>query len=230
MRPARFDQIGRLLNEGECNPLDAKVETEGQVGAILLGQRREVEHGLGQVNALAVADDPADGDAGLEVIRAAARHGEPDPAIVDQEFLTGSKGREHLGMRERDRVLCALAAAEDEPNGVAALKRKLAVLERADPDFRPLQVLQDADRPAHVLLKTADGRVDSGVIVLRPVAEIQPENIDPRQEQRLEHLGRGARGPHGGDNLGMTITSHSAIRPLWPPLAKPMIRTRSHLL
>ena len=40
---ARLDEIGRLLHERERNPLDAEVETEGQVGAILLGQGRQVE-------------------------------------------------------------------------------------------------------------------------------------------------------------------------------------------
>ena len=50
--------------------------------------------------------------------------------------------------------------------------------ERADPEFRSLQVGHDADRPADLALERAD-RVEARLVVLMgAVAEIEPEHVD----------------------------------------------------
>ena len=50
--------------------------------------------------------------------------------------------------------------------------------------------------------------MDPCVVVLHPVAEIQPERVDPGEEQGAQPLGRRAGGSHGGDDLGVTVTAH----------------------
>ena len=62
-----------------------------------------------------------------------------------------------------------------------------------------------------------NGRVDAGMVLVRSVAEVEPEGIDSGQEELLEHLGRGACGSHSGDDLGATVTAHGSFGRLRPP-------------
>ena len=66
----------------------------------------------------------------------------------------------------------------------------LAVPDRADADLRALQILENADRAGRFGLQRADRGVNLGVILMRAVAEIEPERVDAREEQLLQHLGR----------------------------------------
>ena len=76
---ARFDQVAGLLHEGQGDPIDAKLQAEGEVGAVLGGERRQVENRAGQVDALAVGDRAADDDAGLDPVVAKAGRRGPAP-------------------------------------------------------------------------------------------------------------------------------------------------------
>ena len=49
------------------------------------------------------------------------------------------------------------------------------------------------------------------MILVSSMAEVEPEGIDTGQEQCLEHLGRGACRPDGGDDLGSTVTAHHSF-------------------
>jgi hypothetical protein len=40
------------------------------------------------------------------------------------------------------------------------------------------------------------------------MTEVEPERIDPCQEELLQHFGGRTRWPDGGDNLGSTVTTH----------------------
>jgi hypothetical protein len=53
--------------------------------------------------------------------------------------------------------------------------------------------------------------MDLGVILMRPVAEIEPESVDARDRQRPQHLGRGACRSDGRDNLSSAMTTHGSI-------------------
>ena len=84
-QPARLDQVGGLLDEGERDEIDPELEPEGEILAVLGGQRREVEGGVGQVDALAVADRAADHDPGLDRLGLERDRLQPHPAVVDQQ-------------------------------------------------------------------------------------------------------------------------------------------------
>ncbi|MNZ95010.1 hypothetical protein D3C78_1141350 [compost metagenome] len=51
---AGLDDILRALHEGQRYPVDAQLQAEGQVAAVLGGQRAELQHRLRHVDALAV--------------------------------------------------------------------------------------------------------------------------------------------------------------------------------
>ena len=86
-QPAGLDHVVRPLHEGQGHPVDAELEAEGEVGAVLVGQRREVAARAGHVHALAVADGAADDDAGVDV---AVGHdfvdAQAEPAVVEEQF------------------------------------------------------------------------------------------------------------------------------------------------
>jgi hypothetical protein len=67
--------------------------------------------------------------------------------------------------------------------------------------------------------------MDLGVILVRPVAEVEPESVDARDKQRLQHLGRGACRSDGGDDLGSAMTTHGSIGHFGRPHVIRMIRT-----
>ena len=74
--------------------------------------------------------------------------------------------------------------------------------EGADAQLRALQVEQDADRPADLLLDRADHLGRARVVLVRAVAEIEAEDVDAGLEQRLDPLVRRGGGPERGDDLG----------------------------
>ncbi|EGY02208.1 hypothetical protein AZA_75669 [Nitrospirillum viridazoti Y2] len=212
---ARLDHVAGLLHEGQGHPVHAQVKAEFQVGAVLGGQRRQVQQGAGQVDALAVGNDAAEEDLGRHGVVAQAGHLDAHAAVIDQQVVARQDGGENLGVRQGDGVAVAVLSLQHEADGVALGHRDLAVLDGADADLGALQVLQDADGPAHFLFQRPDVGVDLGMVLMGAMAEVQAEGVDARQEQRLQHLGRVAGGSDGGDDLGTAVATHCCFRPWW---------------
>src|SRR6478735_2032716 len=120
-------------------------------------------------------------------------------------------GREDLRVGQGDRHPTAFGAAQNEADPLASFNRHPAAFDRADADLGPLEIEKNADGAADILLKGPNGRVNTGMVLVRSVAEVEPEGVDARKEERLEHLGRGACRPHGGDDLGTTVTAHRSF-------------------
>ena len=74
--------------------------------------------------------------------------------------------------------------------------------ERAGPDLRALQVLEDRDRAAEVARGGADPVEHLGVILVTPVGEVEAGHVDAGGEQPLQDFGVGRGGTEGGDYLG----------------------------
>ena len=92
-----------------------------------------------------------------------------------------------------------------------------AVLDRADPVFRPLQIGKDTDRLPGLFLQRTDGSDPLGLFTLGPVREIQAEHIDTCLKQRAQRLWRSAVSPYGGDDFGCTRQRrgrHGSIFPI----------------
>ena len=68
--------------------------------------------------------------------------------------------------------------------------------------FRSLHVGENADRALEAILELADQCEARGVILVRAVAEIEPEHIGAGLEQARQHLGRRAGRAKRGDDLG----------------------------
>src|SRR5678816_4222 len=71
-------------------------------------------------------------------------------------------------------------AVEIEAESLALFELNRAVREGADAQLRSLKVQQDADRPSALAFHLADDRQATLVILVRSVAEVQPEHVRTR--------------------------------------------------
>ena len=149
-------QILGPLDEGERDPVDVDIERRFEVGAVLGRQRAEADGRIGNVDALAIGKAGADLDGGDRPGLRALRHLEADLAVVEEEAVPGLERREDFGMGQFDAAGVAGARIGIEGEGMAGLERDRMLAEGTDPEFRALQVDQDADRPAAVRFDRAD--------------------------------------------------------------------------
>ena len=86
-----------------------------------------------------------------------------------------------------------------------------AVLEGAEPQFRPLQIHQDADGPAILGFDRADGRHQLAHPLMVGVAHIDAENVGAGLEQPIDDGAiRGGR-PQRRNDLGTPLPSHGVL-------------------
>ena len=87
------------LHEGQGDPVEAELDTETEIRVVLPGQGGDRQHSVGDVDTFAVGQDPTDHDRRLGEIGPAAVDAQLDPAIVEQQVLTGLQNRENLRVR-----------------------------------------------------------------------------------------------------------------------------------
>jgi hypothetical protein len=203
-----FLDILGALHEGERDPIGAEVERELEVVAVLVGERRDRQHDLGHVDAFAVGQHAAGDDAGLGMVLPAAFDRHPQAAVVEQELRAGADRGEDFRMGQGRASPVAGRLVEVEAVGCARLELDPAAFEGADAKLRALQIRQDADRSLDLTLKLPDRHVAFAMLVLRAVAEVQPEDVRA-SIVKLSNLARvrGARA-EGSQNLRFSLSSH----------------------
>ena len=205
-------QVLRALDEGQRDPVDPEVEAEAQVGAVLLGERRDRQHDARHVDALVVLQGPAGQHQGLGVVLAAGFDLQAQLAVVQQQQGARFERGEDLGVGQRRAHLVAGQPVEVEAEALPGRQLGLAAGDLADPQLGPLQVEQHADRPVRRRLQLADDGVARLVVVVRAVAEVEPEHVGPGLEQRLDGGGVRGGGAQGRDDLGVAASSHGSKR------------------
>ena len=73
--------------------------------------------------------------------------------------------------------------------------------QRADPQLRPGQVLQDRDRPPRAAGGVAHAPDRLGVLLERPVRVVQPRHVHPGLDHPQQRLRLARGGSDGGDDL-----------------------------
>jgi hypothetical protein len=203
-------QVLRALDEGQRDPVDPEVEAEAQVGAVLLSERRDRQHGAGHVDALVVFQGSAGQHQGLGVVLAAGLDLQAQLAVVEQQRHAGRERGKDLGVGQRRAYLVAGHLVEVEAEALPGGELGLAARDLADPQLGPLQVQEHADRPAGLLFQLADDRVAGLVVGVAAVAEVEPEHVGPGLEQRLDGGRVRGGGAQGRDDLGFAAASHGA--------------------
>ena len=157
-------------------------------------------------DALVIADPPTGDDAAVHLVVASLFHLELDHPVVHQDGVAGLELREAFRRGHRHPLLRARCGPGDQREPlpgfeVHALPARGS--EGAEPDFRPLQVLEDRDRAAAAHLDPADSPDHLGVLGVGAVREIEPGDVHARGHEAIERLHAGGRGPDRADDLRM---------------------------
>ena len=201
--------VGGRPDEGDGDEVDAVLDAEPQIFAILGGETaRRLRH-AGQRDPLVVADPAPDDHPAPDVDAVHLLDRELDHAIVhpdavvdpDLAQVLGVRDRRALGgPRHRPRGQRELAAGNEIDAGAAALA------ERPQADLGALQILKDRDGAAPALAAVADAPDALRVLGVRAVREVQPGHVHAGGDETVELLGaRGCR-TDGADDLRATHT------------------------
>src|SRR5690606_15296388 len=120
------------------------------------GKRQD---GVRQVDPLAVGQPAADLYPGPDRLRVTIKDGEPQLAVVQQQRVTGFDCLEDLAVRQVDAPVVAVYRVQQEVERLPLFEHGGTACDGADPELRPLQVDQDANRPATLGLDGADSAV-----------------------------------------------------------------------
>jgi hypothetical protein len=203
------DVVG-ALHERQPDPVDAGVERGIEVGAVLRRERRERQDGIGQADALAVAQFAADLDAHDDLLLGRLGRDQANLAVVEQQRVAGPDALEDFRMRQVHALRVAGRGVRIERERRAVVEHGRAAGERSDPQLRSLQVDQDADGPAVVVLDLPDRRDQLAHAVVRGVAHVDAEHVGAGLEQLGDHRRIARRGAERGDDLGAAQASHLA--------------------
>ncbi|MNQ50433.1 hypothetical protein D3C85_643780 [compost metagenome] len=197
-----------LLHEAERHPVDAEAQGKGQILAVLGRQGRDGNDSLRHRHALAVRQLGAALDRDVGPLIRALPDPQADTPVVDQQQHAGAQGLEDFRVRHLHPRLVARLRVQIEAHPVAGLDGDLDIGEPAQPQLRPLQVGQNAQRALQRDLGAAHSLEGGGVVLVRTMAEVQAEDVHPGLGQRLDGRGRTARGSKGRDDARAAGSVH----------------------
>ena len=190
--------VGGRADKGERDEVDAELERELEIVDVLARERGDRQRHAWQVDPLVRGDGAADEH--LAACAATVDRGDAEPhgAVVDQHVETGLEHGAEDGRRDRQVVAAGGILAGDRQLFAALEHDRLREL--ADAELRALEVGDQRDRPADLLLQAADQLRTRPVILVRAVREVETGAVDGAHEL-LERHGIRRRRPDRGDDL-----------------------------
>ena len=179
-----------------------------EIGAVLVGERGNAKHDVGQVEPLAIAQASAGDDGGFAAIALSLVDPEADAAIVEQQFRTGVKGGKNLGMGQRGARHRAGFAGKVETEAIARHQIRAAAFKGSDAQLGALQIDQHADGPAKILFDLAHMVVAPAMILVSAVAQIHAEDVGAGLDQCANLVGRAAGRTQRRQDLRHALASH----------------------
>ena len=199
-----------VAGEGSGNEVDALLQTEDDVGAVLLGDEGHVQLDAGDVDRLAVGQRAAverladDIGAVLDL-----EHLKRDQAVVDQDAGADRNVVRQALIGDGDDALIALDVAGGQGEELTVLNLDLTVFIGLGADLGTLGVQHDTDRHADLGTARLDHIHTCLMLLVRAVAEVHTGDVHTLTDHVLEHLfvvgGRTER----ANNL--SSTHHNAI-------------------
>jgi hypothetical protein len=186
--------VGGGAHERERDEVDAEPEREAEVVEVLLRQRRDRDRHAGQVHALVRLHLAADDDEAARSPLVHLLHGEANEPVVDQDVVAGA---EHLADHcRRDRQLAVDRGLLADDEHLLVLQQDARRRQVADAELRPLQVCDQRERLAGLLLDVADDPGALGVVGVVAVREVEADRVDARVDECPNLL---VRRRHGTD-------------------------------
>ena len=221
-RPATMPRISChvlwALHEGQGDPVRAELEGVGQVGPVLGREGRERQDGADDADALAVGQRATDDDAGPGLAGALQETTSSLTLPSSSRSCTpGGEGLEDLRMRHADALLVTGSAVQVEAELGPGGERHRPSAKVPTRSFGPCRSARTPMGRPDLPLDGADGVVALLMVLVRAVAEVEPEHVRPGLEKAADDLRAGAGGAEGGDDLGVAMTAHVSSRPERPP-------------
>jgi hypothetical protein len=181
--------VFRVANEGQGDPVDLQLDRELQVFQVFLGQRRHWQRAPWHADSLPLAQQAASHHRAFGPSAVDAAHHQLDPAVVQQNPVALAQRLDELRVADLNLgfILPRLAGQEDDAAAHEALE---GGLERTGADLRPLQIAQQGDRPIACLGGFANVGCDLAVGVVVAVREVHPRDVHARLDHRAEHRRR----------------------------------------
>ena len=136
------------------------------------------------------------------MVGARPRDPEAQLAVIKQQIGADAGSGENFGMWQLHPQRVAGDRAEIEAEALPGLQLHAPAGKPADPQLGALHIGENADMAVEFLFEVTDHGDASGVIVMRAMAEIQPEHVCSRLKQPRQHLRRRTGWPQRGDDLG----------------------------
>ena len=201
-----------VADERRGDVVDVLLDAEQDVLAVAVGDGGQRDVDVGDVDALALADDAGVLDDAVHVLAVDALDLEVDQAVIDQDVgARGDLGGE-VQVVERDvggvaqPVLAGGLRGHDDL--VAGVDGDLGVvLEQAGADLGALGVQQDADGHAELAGDAADALDALVVLLVGAVREVEAGDVHARLDHLAERIVAVAGGTHGADDLGALVHS-----------------------
>jgi len=147
--------VGGRSHERERDEVAPELEGELEVFEILPRQRRDRDRDTGKVHALVGRHGPAHDDSAPETAGLHGVDAEPDHPVVDQHFVPRTQDLADGGRGNRQLAVPGAVSARHHRH-LRPLNEVQRLVERADAELRSLEVTDQRERPADLLLDVAD--------------------------------------------------------------------------
>ena len=201
----RFGYVLGPLHEGQRNPVGPLIQRELQIVAVLVGERWNRHHDVGDIDALVVGHGTADLHLADDLVAVDFEDVQADLAVVDQDLRSCLDRFEKLGMWQQDTVAvaCRLLAVEDE--ALPLLEDRPPPFEMTYSQLRPLKVEQDCRGAMEFLLERTDMLDQLRLLLLVSVAHVDSEGVCAGEHQAADHLGIARRRAERGQDLHFAV-------------------------
>ena len=212
---------GGVADEGGGDGVDAQLAAKHDVRAVLLGDGRQADVDVRDVDALLLADLTAVGHDAVHVVALDVVDLEAHEAVVDQDDGTLRDLLGEVHVVEGDVAGIAVEVLGGRLGGnddlVAGLDGDLlAVLEETGTDLGALGIEQDGHGNAELLGEGADLLDHLAVILVATVGEVEAGDVHAVEDQLTKDLLVLGSGSHGANDLGLLAKCHSCSSLRWP--------------
>ena len=184
----RLDVLG-AAHERQGHHVNAIAERPAQVLGVLLTHRRDAHGDAWQIDSLVVADRSADHYLGDHVGARDLGRPEGDPAVVDQDQVTGPDISAQTLVRRGTPLDRSLDVLHRDSERRADKQLFLATGKTAEPDLRALKVGEHPNRASGGLRRLADAAQVSFMIGIVAMTHVESGDIHSCGNQLRQALG-----------------------------------------
>jgi hypothetical protein len=205
-RITRLADVFRHLDEAERDVVDAHFHAKHEVLGVLGRQRAGRQHDTGNVDALVFAQHSSVDDGRLQFVPAHAVDPELDVTVIDEQRVAGTDDTRQVVCRRHASRLTDDVADDDRKRVCGLQLDRLMLGELAGTDLRTAQILHQRDMAAQAICGRADPRDRCRVRLVRPVREVQTEDIGAGDNQGADDIVGVACRPNRRDDLRVPHT------------------------